>query len=92
LSPKDAIMRSYALLFCALVVIIEVDWRFVVNKIRFVDWWVLRGLFYTFVGFITCKNALAYRCTSILTLAPLPPSLQSGLPTQQRRSAPHLKR
>jgi hypothetical protein len=56
LAPKDAIMRSYALLFCALVVIIELDWRFVVNKIRFVDWWVLRGLFYTFVGFVTCKR------------------------------------
>jgi hypothetical protein len=55
LSPKDAIMRCYALLFCALVVVIELDWRFVVNKIRFVDWWVFRGLFYTLVGFVTCK-------------------------------------
>ena len=55
LSIRDAIMRSYALILCALVLIIEMDWRFIVNKMRFVDWWVFRGAFYTFIGFITCK-------------------------------------
>ena len=59
LTPKDAIMRSYALLFCLLVVIIEMDWRYVVNKIRFADLWVPRGLFYTLVGFVTCKSAIS---------------------------------
>lgn len=56
ISVRDAIVRSYALLFCILIVIIELDWRLIVNKIRFADWWVFRGLFYTFVGFITCKS------------------------------------
>ena len=55
LGTKDAIIRGYTLLFCILIVIVELDWRFVVNKVRFLDYWVLRGLFYTFVGFITCK-------------------------------------
>lgn len=55
LTLKDAIMRCYALIFCALVLIVEFDWRFVVSKIRFVDWWVLRGFFYTLIGFVTCK-------------------------------------
>jgi hypothetical protein len=68
LYPKDEIMRCYALIFCALVVIIEFDWRFVVNKIRFVDWWALRGFFYTLVGFMTCKIVVYQQlCTVYLS-------------------------
>ena len=52
---KEAIIRSYALIFCLLMVATEMDWRYIVNKARFLDWWVLRGFFYTFIGFITCK-------------------------------------
>jgi hypothetical protein len=52
---KDAIVRCYALVFCLLIVIVEFDWRYIVNKVRFVDYWILRGFFYTFVGFLTCK-------------------------------------
>lgn len=59
-SIRDAIIRSYALVFCILIVIIELDWRYIVNKIRFADWWVFRGLFYTLVGFITCKCFTGY--------------------------------
>jgi uncharacterized membrane protein HdeD (DUF308 family) len=68
LYPKDEIMRCYALIFCVLVVIIEFDWRFVVNKIRFVDWWALRGFFYTLVGFMTCKIVVFQQlCTAYLS-------------------------
>lgn len=52
---KEAIIRSYALIFCVLMVLTELDWRYVVNKVRFMDYWLLRGIFYTFIGFITCE-------------------------------------
>lgn len=55
ITVKEAIIRGYSLIFCMLMVATELDWRYIVNKARFLDWWVLRGLFYTFIGFITCK-------------------------------------
>ena len=52
---RDTIVRSYALVFCLLIVIVELDWRYILNKVRFLDHWILRGFFYAFVGFVTCK-------------------------------------
>mmetsp|Transcript_18451 Transcript_18451/g.41047 ORF Transcript_18451/g.41047 Transcript_18451/m.41047 type:complete len:242 (+) Transcript_18451:42-767(+) len=53
LSLNDAILRAYAVLFCLLIVLVEVDWRYFVNRIRFVEIWLLRGLFYAFVALLT---------------------------------------
>jgi hypothetical protein len=53
LNVKIAIVRAYTILFCLLIVIVEVDWRYFVNRIRFVEIWLLRGLFYVFVALLT---------------------------------------
>lgn len=68
LQIKDAIVRTYALFFCALIVLVELDWRFVVSRVKFMDLWVFRGFFYTFVGLLTCKlNLLSRLCYIALT-------------------------
>lgn len=34
----------------------EIDWRYVMKRIRILDLWFFRGLFYFYVGFITIEN------------------------------------
>lgn len=66
ITVKEAIIRGYSLIFCMLMVATELDWRYIVNKARFLDWWVLRGFFYTFIGFITCKFYLLWSSCSVV--------------------------
>lgn len=51
----DIVIHGYAILFSLLIVIIETDWRYVVSRIRVMDVWVWRGLFYALVGFMSRK-------------------------------------
>ena len=50
---RDIITRGYAIIFCFVVVLAEIDWRYVMRRIRILDLWFFRGLFYFYVGFIT---------------------------------------
>lgn len=52
---NDLVIHGYAIVFCLLIVCIELDWRYIVSKVKFLDLWVLRGLYYIFVGVITGK-------------------------------------
>ena len=56
LEYKDIIMRAYAIMFCVVIVLVEIDWRCVVRRMRILDLWFFRGLFYFFVGFITIEG------------------------------------
>jgi hypothetical protein len=51
----DLFLHGYAIVFCLLIVFVELDWRYIVSKVKFLDLWVLRGLYYIFVGVITGK-------------------------------------
>ena len=51
----DLVLHGYAIVFCLLIVFVELDWRYIVSKVKYLDLWVLRGLFYVFVGVITGK-------------------------------------
>ena len=53
---KDIVTRTYAIIFCFIVVLAEIDWRYVMRRIRILDLWFFRGLFYFYVGFITLGN------------------------------------
>lgn len=55
ITPIDIIMHVYAMLFCIAIIFIEIDWRFVMDRVRVMDLWMFRGLFYCFVGIITGK-------------------------------------
>jgi hypothetical protein len=50
---QDIIMRSYTIAFCCAMVLCELDWRFFMRRVRLLDMWVFRGLFYIYVGLQT---------------------------------------
>ncbi len=49
----EIVLHLYTMLFSVAIVIIEIDWRYMLSRIRIMDWWIFRGLFYGFVGFMT---------------------------------------
>jgi hypothetical protein len=53
---RDIIMRSYAVLFCIVIVFVEIDWRCMMRRFRILDLWFFRGLFYFLVGFMTVQG------------------------------------
>jgi COPI associated protein len=56
---RDIVIRSYAVLFALLIIIIEIDMRFIVRYVKVFDSWFYRGLFYAFIGMITMENSAA---------------------------------
>eukprot|EP01031_Cornospumella_fuschlensis_P035646 gene35646-43234_t len=50
---RDKIMHSYLCLFSLVVVAVEIDFRFITSRLRLMELWLFRGLFYSFVGFGT---------------------------------------
>jgi hypothetical protein len=56
LDPRSILLRVYAAVFCGGIVMIEIDWRFIVSRLRIMDLWLVRGAFYGYVGLITCSR------------------------------------
>jgi hypothetical protein len=56
LDPRSILLRVYAAVFCGGIVMIEIDWRFIVSRLRIMDLWLIRGAFYGYVGLITCSE------------------------------------
>ena len=48
--------RAYAVLFGLLVIFVETDCGFVLEYVRALEFWAIRGLFYIFVGVETMKS------------------------------------
>ena len=49
----DIVQRCYLIAFSAIIVLTEVDWKFLTRRLRLLDLWVFRGLFISFVGLNT---------------------------------------
>lgn len=43
----------YTIVLCAIIVLVELDWRFFMSYVQILDSWIFRGLFYGFVGILT---------------------------------------
>lgn len=52
----SVLIRVYTILFYLVTVLIEFDWRFLMKRLRIMDLWVVRGLFYTYLGLITVST------------------------------------
>jgi hypothetical protein len=61
LDYRDIIMRGYAVLFGIVIVLVELDWRCVMKKFKIFEHWLVRGLFYFFVGFITIRGGITFQ-------------------------------
>jgi hypothetical protein len=44
------VQRSYGILFCALIVFVEMEWTALIRGNKMLQSWAFRGLFYAFVG------------------------------------------
>lgn len=50
---REIVLRTYTALFSVLIVLVEMDWRFIMIRLRLLESWFFRGFFYTFLGFVT---------------------------------------
>lgn len=50
---QDILLRSYSAAFCVIMVFSEIDWRFIMRRLRLLDIWIFRGLFYIYIGLQT---------------------------------------
>lgn len=46
------VLRTYVIVLCLLVVLIEAEWTSLVKNSSILRYWITRGLFYSFVGVI----------------------------------------
>ena len=46
------VLRTYVIVLCLLVILIEADWTALVKNSSILGYWITRGLFYSFVGVI----------------------------------------
>jgi hypothetical protein len=49
------ILHVYTIILCVVVTLVETDWKYFLSNVRFMESWICRGIFYTFVGFMTSK-------------------------------------
>lgn len=52
LALRDILLRVYTILLYLVMFFIEFDWRYLMKRLRIMDLWVIRGLFYVFLGLI----------------------------------------
>lgn len=50
---QNLVLRAYATCFCAMIMTIEVNWRTFVKRVKLLDLWIFRGLFYVYTGLQT---------------------------------------
>jgi len=55
----DIILRSYAVVFCATIVAVELNWRFVMKRLKLLDLWIFRGFFYAYAGLQTAGKVIS---------------------------------
>jgi hypothetical protein len=60
LDARSVLLRSYAVIFCAMIVLTELEWVGFLKLFAFLDNWIARGLAYTFVGLITWDQSSDY--------------------------------
>ena len=71
---KDIITRCYAIIFSVVIVLAEIDWRYVMRRIRILDLWFFRGVFVGLLQIMTqylCTPfsfLLGYSCLSCFQL------------------------
>jgi hypothetical protein len=53
-SFRGGVIHAYAALFCMIIVAVEIESRAVLRRVNLLENWIFRGLFYLFVGCITC--------------------------------------
>eukprot|EP00611_Tribonema_gayanum_P009492 TRINITY_DN19297_c0_g1_i1.p3 TRINITY_DN19297_c0_g1~~TRINITY_DN19297_c0_g1_i1.p3 ORF type:complete len:102 (+),score=33.11 TRINITY_DN19297_c0_g1_i1:583-888(+) len=53
-------LRGYAILFAAMIILTEIEWRGFMRLFGFLENWVARGLTYAFVGLITWDQGSDY--------------------------------
>jgi hypothetical protein len=53
---RSVLIRVYTILFYLVTVLIEFDWRFLMKRLRIMDLWIVRGLFYSYIGLITVAD------------------------------------
>jgi len=56
LDIRSIMLRVYAAVFCGGIVLIETDWRFILSRLRIMDVWLIRGVFFAYVGLVTCSD------------------------------------
>ena len=57
---QHQILRAYATSFCATIVAVEVDWRVLIKRIKLLDLWIFRGLFYAYAGLQTTGEITSF--------------------------------
>lgn len=70
-TAKEGLIRSYAVLFCLACIFVEFEARYVLRRIRFLENWSIRGLFYGFLGAITGTETMVHMHPRRLLYAPI---------------------
>ena len=52
----DMALRAYSASFCLVMIVCEIDWRFMMRRFRILDIWLCRGFFYLYAGLQTLEN------------------------------------
>jgi len=55
---RDIIIRVYTIICCLLIIITEIDWRYIMHRVRILDLWFFRGFYYAFVGFLSLSDGV----------------------------------
>lgn len=57
---QHMILRAYAASFCVTIVAIEADWRALMKRLKLLDLWIFRGLFYAYTGLQTAGEIASF--------------------------------
>jgi hypothetical protein len=57
---QDIVLRTYATVFCATIVAVELNWRFVMKRLKLLDLWIFRGFFYAYTGLQTTGEITSF--------------------------------
>ena len=55
LSWRSYVLHGYATILCLLIIAVELEIQLIIAKLKVLDLWIFRGLFYSFVGILSCK-------------------------------------
>jgi hypothetical protein len=68
---QDIVQHSYCCVFCMIIMICEIDWRFLMKRFRILDLWIFRGFFYIYVGCQTADRIDVYELNDLITVCNL---------------------
>ena len=54
-----------------IIMICEIDWRFLMKRFRILDLWIFRGFFYIYVGCQTADRIDVYELNDLITVCNL---------------------